>query len=148
MNTRPQEFSGLSIKRVSTAAQVAVAIRNKILNGELIPGMQLQEIPIAAAAEVSRHTIREAIQILVREGLVRHNVHRGFTVTQLCDADIDDIYRVRFERMGPNKTGRRTCAGPGRHLLSRGRRRPRRDLGQPRTLRARGPRRWQVPRCP
>ena len=85
----------LSVKRTSVAGQVASAIRAKIFSGELTPGVQLQEISMAASANVARNTMREALQILVREGLVRHNVHHGFAVTQLTDQDIDDIFRVR-----------------------------------------------------
>jgi DNA-binding GntR family transcriptional regulator len=90
-----REIRGMSIKRLSMAGQVAGELRERILCGELRPGAPLQEIPLAASAGVSRNTVREAIQILVREGLARHNVHRGGSVTQLTDKDINDIYCVR-----------------------------------------------------
>ena len=94
-NTESVEIAGLSLNKVTAAAQVARAIREELLVGRLRPGVQLQEVPMAASVGVSRNTMREAIQILVREGLVRHNVNRGFIVTQLTLADIEDIYRVR-----------------------------------------------------
>jgi DNA-binding GntR family transcriptional regulator len=90
-----RQIAGISIKPVSIAGQVANVLREKILIGELRPGMPLHEISLAESAGVSRNTLREAVQMLVREGLVRHNVHRGRFVAHLTDLDIDDIYRVR-----------------------------------------------------
>lgn len=88
-------LSGLSIQRVSTADQVASLMRERILRGELKPGTSLREVVIAAAIGVSRNTLREALRILIQEGLVRHTVHRGITVTQLRPESASDIYRVR-----------------------------------------------------
>ncbi len=91
----PTEMGGLVINRVSMAAQLSVALREKILSGEFKPGSTLQESTLSLSAGVSRNTMREALQILVRDGLVRHSVHHGFTITRLSDDDIDEIYRVR-----------------------------------------------------
>ena len=88
-------LSGLSIHRVSTADQVASLMRERILRGELKPGTSLREVAIAATIGVSRNTLREALRILIQEGLVRHTVHRGITVTQLSAESASDIYRVR-----------------------------------------------------
>lgn len=88
-------LSGLSIQRVSTANQVASLMRERILHGELKPGTSLREVMIAAAIGVSRNTLREGLRILIQEGLVRHTVHRGITVTQLSPESVSEIYRVR-----------------------------------------------------
>ena len=78
-------LSGLSIRRVSTADQVASLMRQRILRGEFKPGTSLREVVIAAAIGVSRNTLREALRILVQEGLVRHSVHRGCREAHRCD---------------------------------------------------------------
>lgn len=45
---------------------------------------------------MSRRTVREALGILVREGLVRHQPHKRTTVAELSDRDVRaDLYRVR-----------------------------------------------------
>jgi DNA-binding GntR family transcriptional regulator len=88
-------LSRLSIQRVSTADQVASLMRERILRGEFKPGTSLREVVIAAAIGVSRNTLREALRILVQEGLVRHSVHRGITVTLPSAESVADIYRVR-----------------------------------------------------
>jgi DNA-binding GntR family transcriptional regulator len=90
-----EALSGLSIQRVSTADQVASLMRERILHGELKPGTSLREVVIAATIGVSRNTLREALRILIQEGLVRHTVHRGITVTKLSAESVSDIYSVR-----------------------------------------------------
>jgi DNA-binding GntR family transcriptional regulator len=86
---------GFTILRVSTADQVATLLRNKILSGELKPGTPLQEVPLASAIGVARNTIREAMRVLVYEGLVRHSPRRGGSVTALTEEDVADIYKLR-----------------------------------------------------
>jgi DNA-binding GntR family transcriptional regulator len=88
-------LTGLSIRRVSTADQVASLLRDRILQGEIRPGSPLPEGPLAAAIGVSRNTLREALRILIQEGLLRHTVRRGIAVTQVSPASAADIYRVR-----------------------------------------------------
>jgi DNA-binding GntR family transcriptional regulator len=83
------------IHRVSVADQVASVLRQQILNGELRPGMPLQEIPLAASLGVSRNTMREATRILSLEGLLRRRIHRGIAVSQLSLKDVQEIYQLR-----------------------------------------------------
>jgi DNA-binding GntR family transcriptional regulator len=90
-------IDGLEIKRTTAAEQVAEALRAKILGGELRPGAPLPELAIAASTGVSRNTIRDAIRLLGREGLVRITIHHGATVTELKPEDVADIFRIRRE---------------------------------------------------
>ncbi len=83
------------LNRVSVADQVAALLRQRILDGELRPGTQLQELPLASSLGVSRNTMREAIRILALEGLLRRNLHRGAAVAQLSLQDVREIYQLR-----------------------------------------------------
>jgi DNA-binding GntR family transcriptional regulator len=83
------------IHRVSVADQVAGILRQRVLNGELRPGMSLQEVPLAESLGVSRNTMREAMRILSLEGLLKRNIHRGIAVAQLSLRDVEEIYHVR-----------------------------------------------------
>jgi len=83
------------INRVSVADQVAALLRQRILDGELPPGMQLQEVPLASSLGVSRNTMREAIRVLSLEGLLRRSLHRGASVSQLSLRDVHEIYKLR-----------------------------------------------------
>jgi DNA-binding GntR family transcriptional regulator len=83
------------LHRVSVGDQVAAALRERILNGELRPGTQLQEVPLAASLGVSRNTMREGFRALASEGLLTRNIHRGVTVAQLSLDDVREIYALR-----------------------------------------------------
>jgi DNA-binding GntR family transcriptional regulator len=83
------------IHRVSVADQVAGILRQRVLDGELRPGTSLPEIPLSASLGVSRNTMREAVRILCLEGLLKRNIHRGVTVSQLSLRDVQEIYHLR-----------------------------------------------------
>ena len=85
----------VEISRVSVADQVASILRQRILNGELLPGTPLQEVPTAASLGVSRNTMREATRILSLEGLLKRSAHRGVSVARLSVEDVAEIYQVR-----------------------------------------------------
>ena len=89
------QVEGLQIRRASTADQVAEAVREMILRGDLAPGTALPEVPVAESIGISRNTLRDAIRVLARQGLVTHTMHRGAVVTTLSEEDVADLFRVR-----------------------------------------------------
>ena len=72
-----------------------LALRRRILSGELAPGRPLREVALAAELGVSRNTLREILLVLAADGLVDHAPHRGASVVQLGVRDARDIYLVR-----------------------------------------------------
>ena len=85
----------LSIERLSTAERVADALREQLLSGAIAPGTPMRDIDLSARAGVSRTTVREALAVLAREGLLTHSLHRGVEVARLASADVRDIYAAR-----------------------------------------------------
>lgn len=83
------------ISRESTAGIIARQLRDAITDGSLPPGAQLGESELAARFEVSRGPLREAMQRLVQEGLLRSERHRGLFVIDLAAGDVYDIYAAR-----------------------------------------------------
>lgn len=83
------------ISRRSTAAIVADRIRAAIMRGTFPPGTQLGEVDLAQRLGVSRGPLREAMQRLVAEGLLRSERHRGLFVRDLDAADVRDVYTAR-----------------------------------------------------
>ena len=88
-------LAGLDVRLVSTAEQVARALREAIIDGSLPQGTYLREVSLSGRFNVSRNTIREATQILVGERLVTRQMHRGAFVSRLGIDDVHDLYRVR-----------------------------------------------------
>jgi DNA-binding GntR family transcriptional regulator len=95
MDVTPAALEGLTISRTSTAERVAEALRGMILDGAIPPETRLREEALARSLSVSRNTVREAIQILVHQGLVTRMQNRGAVVVQLNAEDVADIYRAR-----------------------------------------------------
>lgn len=83
------------LARDSTASRVADALRARIIDGDLLPGAKLSQERVQDALGVSRSTLREALQLLIRERLLVHELSRGVFVRQLTRQDISDLYLVR-----------------------------------------------------
>jgi DNA-binding GntR family transcriptional regulator len=88
-------FERLVLDRQSTPSQITDALEDEILDGLLKPGERLREAKLAEAFSVSRNSVREALRVLERKGLVRHVPHRGAEVISLTEDDVDDLFRVR-----------------------------------------------------
>jgi DNA-binding GntR family transcriptional regulator len=85
-----------AVHRESTAALIADQLRKAIMDGTLGPGAQLSETELANEFKVSRGPLREAMQRLVQEGLLRSERNRGIFVRVLTADDIEDIYLARL----------------------------------------------------
>ena len=83
------------IPRATFASMVGERIRSNIIEGALPPGSQLHEVELAASFGVSRGPVREALQRLIQEGLLRSEPHRGVFVPVMSADDIVDIYLAR-----------------------------------------------------
>jgi DNA-binding GntR family transcriptional regulator len=85
----------LVIRRTTAAQQIADALREMIVAGELTPGAPLRESALAARLGVSRNTVREGVRILEQGGLVQIEVGHGAVVRRLDADEIADLYGVR-----------------------------------------------------
>ncbi len=75
----------------SLADEVAVRLREAILQGRFSPGEQLRESVLAELLGVSRGPVREALNQLEREGLVIVRPNRSAIVASLGDRDLEEI---------------------------------------------------------
>ena len=80
------------IKKSTYSEQVADYIKQSILNQKLVPGDQIKEVVLSKELGISRAPIREALQILLREGLIRSEPQKGKYVTALTAKEIMDSY--------------------------------------------------------
>ena len=79
----------------TTAQHVLENLRRMILTGELRPAERAHQDEIAATLGVSIAPVREALRVLEQEGQVTYRPRRGYFVTELRLADIDEIYELR-----------------------------------------------------
>jgi DNA-binding GntR family transcriptional regulator len=89
-----QEITQL-VRPPSLTDAVVMHIRDAIVNGEFAPGQQLAEATLAQSLGTSRGTIREAMRVLAKLGLVSRSAHRGPVVTTLTPQRGEEIYTLR-----------------------------------------------------
>jgi len=97
MTQQPSEspFASLSLEHSSTVDRVAEELHRALFDGDIEPGTPLREIALADAMGVSRSTIREALGVLVAEGLATRAPNRGVFVTELDPEAVRDVGRAR-----------------------------------------------------
>lgn len=83
------------IEQVSLVDQAANRLRSMMLAGELAPGTKVREEWLQELLGISRPPIREAIQILVHEGLLERLARRGVRVREFTPRDAWEIYSLR-----------------------------------------------------
>jgi DNA-binding GntR family transcriptional regulator len=112
-------FESLSLEHSSTVDRVADELRRALFDGEVETGTPLREVALAEAMGVSRSTVREALAVLVSEGLALREPNRGVRVPALDAAAVHDVCRARviLEVAGARRWS--TARAPARAVLSR-----------------------------
>lgn len=72
--------------------QIIKFIKQSILSGELAPGDKINEVNVASQLSISRAPVREALQTLVKEGLIQSIPQKGKFITTLTSEQIKHSY--------------------------------------------------------
>ena len=83
-------------KTASLRETVTQILRAAIISGEMPPGEVYSAPALGARFGVSATPVREAMVDLSREGLVQTVRNKGFRVTAMSDAELDDIAALRM----------------------------------------------------
>lgn len=91
----------------SQSEVVTLRLRQMIMEGEFGPGTRLLEVQLAQALGVSRTPLRLALEVLARDGLLKGESRRGFTVAEITIDEIADAFDVRgaLERLAVRRIG-------------------------------------------
>src|SRR5260370_17520563 len=79
------------------ADEIALALEEAIVSGELEPGTVLRQEQVSAQYAVSRTPVREALRRLSALGLVSFEANRGFRVRTLSRQEMWEAFLVRSE---------------------------------------------------
>lgn len=88
-------FDSLRLARSSTVERVADELRRAVFEGELEAGTPLREVALADSLGVARSTIREALALLVADGIAVRAPNRGVAVASPDPAAVSDVCRAR-----------------------------------------------------
>lgn len=75
---------------------VVDTLRERIVSGQIAPGVRLSQQQLAEELEVSRTPLREAMQRLQTEGLLVGEANRGMAVAPVQLSDVEDAYALRL----------------------------------------------------
>jgi DNA-binding GntR family transcriptional regulator len=95
-SARSAPFAGLHLEHSSTVDRAAIELRRAIFDGEIESGTPLRELALAESLGVSRPTVREALAILVAEGLATREPNRGVNVATPEASSVRDVCQARF----------------------------------------------------
>lgn len=85
-----------TLTKVSLRERVSRALRAAIVSGEMQPGVVYSAPSLGLQFGVSATPVREAMLDLAREGLVTIAPNKGFRVTEVDDAFMDQITQLRL----------------------------------------------------
>jgi DNA-binding GntR family transcriptional regulator len=71
------------------------AVRSAILQGRFAPGERLLEVPLAQELGISRSSLREALHLLEKDGIIQSLPRHGKFVQTFDLATIDELYSLR-----------------------------------------------------
>jgi len=92
-----EPFASLNLTEpASTVDRVAEELRRALFEGELEAGTPLREQALAASLGVARSTVREALAILVTEGLAIRAPNKGVAVSSPDATAVRDVCAARF----------------------------------------------------
>jgi DNA-binding GntR family transcriptional regulator len=84
-----------SVKPTATE-QALTSLRRGVLTLSFLPGAKLKVEELQQAYGLSSSPLREALNRLSEEGLVRADDRRGFSVASVSEDDLRDITRIRL----------------------------------------------------
>jgi DNA-binding GntR family transcriptional regulator len=98
LDDRGQRLRELRARHLRHGAAADIAywtIRDAIRSGVIQPGDRLIELDLAAALEMSRTPVRDALRQLETERLIEKAPSRGFVVPTMTIDDLVEIYEIR-----------------------------------------------------
>lgn len=82
----------MEIKKQTYSQLVVEYLRERILKGDYLPGSKIKEVELSQKLSISRAPIREALQVLVQEGLIVSKPQKGKYIVALTEKQIKDSY--------------------------------------------------------
>jgi DNA-binding GntR family transcriptional regulator len=89
-------YVNIDVVPKNISEKVYLKLREMLFNGDVVPGQKLQYQDIADICNVSRTPVKEAFQMMSKEGYLELRPQKGFYVAEIKPKEIDDLYEVRI----------------------------------------------------
>ncbi len=80
---------------INKKVKVYESLRERIISGELKPGLPINEAAFASELSVSKTPVREALRQLERDGFVENVPGRGSAIAHIKPQDIREVLEIR-----------------------------------------------------
>lgn len=88
-------INAMQTNRKSLSLQAYERLRADILTCSILPGEQIAQAALAEKYQLGTTPVREALQRLAQEGLVRAIPRFGYEVSPITLADVEEMYELR-----------------------------------------------------
>lgn len=82
-------------KTPTMTEKIYLELRNRILNGEILPGEPLREENLAMRMQTSRTPVRTALKMLLSEGFLHQGGDRSLCVATISVKELSDTFAAR-----------------------------------------------------
>lgn len=83
------------MKKRDISGKVYDELTSRIRNFHLLPGVRISDEEVARELGVSRTPVREALNRLAEQGLVKMRPNKGFWVSTFSKKEVEDLYILR-----------------------------------------------------
>lgn len=90
-----RKFNLKPVRTETTKDLVYKEIKNAILNGHISYNEIFTEVQLAELLNTSRTPVREAVQDLIKDGLIVPVPRKGLTVRKITDIELEQIFLLR-----------------------------------------------------
>jgi DNA-binding GntR family transcriptional regulator len=88
-------MSSRTVALITVVDGLATSLRERVLSGELKPGVPVSEVELSEEYGIARPTVRAAVQRLIHAGLLVRQPNRSPVVPIFTPDDVQDIYLAR-----------------------------------------------------
>jgi DNA-binding GntR family transcriptional regulator len=88
-------MSSRTVALITVVDGLATSLRERVLSGELKPGVPVSEVDLSEEYGIARPTVRAAVQRLIHAGLLVRQPNRSPVVPIFTPDDVHDIYLAR-----------------------------------------------------
>ncbi|MFF4693418.1 GntR family transcriptional regulator [Streptomyces sp. NPDC001307] len=81
--------------RRGLAVQMVETVRERLLSGKIASGTRINEVELARELNISRGPLREALRLLVSEGLLVHVPNKGTVVFEAEPDEVEALFELR-----------------------------------------------------
>jgi DNA-binding GntR family transcriptional regulator len=92
-----QDYTDFTFEPKNASEKIYLKLKQMLFDGIIVPGQKLQYQDMAETFNVSRTPVKEAFQMMSKEGYLTLRPNKGFYVSEIHPKEIADLYELRIQ---------------------------------------------------